>query len=142
MRPLAGLVAGSLFGLGLALSGMLDPVRVLGFLDVAGPWDPSLAFVLGGAIAVSTIGWRYARRRGRPVLAERFDLPTAVRIDARLLTGAALFGLGWGLVGLCPGPAIAGLVLSHPQTLLFTAAMISGMALFRLVPAARTRPSA
>lgn len=142
MRPLAGLLAGILFGLGLALSGMLDPVRVLGFLDIAGAWDPSLAFVLGGAVAVSTVGWRWARRRAHPALAAQFDIPTATRIDARLLLGAALFGVGWGLVGLCPGPAIAGLVLGHPQTLLFAAAMLTGMALYRLVPAAPPRASA
>nr|WP_325601301.1 YeeE/YedE family protein [Rhodopila sp.] len=119
------------FGIGLALSGMLNPARVLGFLDLAGDWDPSLAFVLVGAVAVSMIGVAVARRRPRPLLAARFGWPTADRIDGRLLGGAALFGIGWGLAGFCPGPAIASLGLGIGKSLLFVAAMLAGMALYR-----------
>lgn len=142
MRSLIGLVAGLLFGTGLAVSGMLNPMRILSFLDLAGHWDPSLAFVLGGAVAVSAVGWRLSRRRARPALAKRFDTPFATRIDARLLVGSTLFGIGWGLVGLCPGPGIAGLTLGHPKNLLFAFAMLAGMALYRFVTAERRRAPA
>ena len=134
MKALGGLLAGLIFGLGLAISGMLDPVRVLSFLDVAGDWDPSLAFVLGGAVSVSTLGVLLMRRRARPLLAPVFALPTKQRIDRRLVTGAALFGVGWGLVGLCPGPAISGLVLGHGASFVFAIAMLVGMLLYRLMP--------
>jgi uncharacterized membrane protein YedE/YeeE len=131
MRPLAGLVAGLVFGLGLALSGMLNPARVLGFLDVAGRWDPSLAFVLAGAVAVSMAGVATARRLAHPALARRFQWPAPARIDGRLLGGAAIFGIGWGLAGFCPGPAIASLTLGYGKSVLFVAAMLAGMALYR-----------
>jgi uncharacterized protein len=134
MKAVAGLLSGLIFGLGLALSGMLDPARVLGFLDVAGRWDPSLAVVLASAVVVSFAGYRLSRRMARPVLAERFDLPGVSRIDGRLIAGAVLFGVGWGLAGFCPGPAIASLSLLFGGSLLFAAAMIAGMALYRLVP--------
>ena len=139
MKPAIGLMAGLIFGLGLALSGMLDPVRVLGFLDVAGHWDPRLAFVLGGAVAVSFLGFRLSRRMARPLFADRFDVPASTRVDPRLLTGAAMFGVGWGLAGLCPGPAIAGLGLGHDGSVVFAAAMLAGMAIHRLV-AIKSRP--
>ena len=132
MRSIVALVAGLLFGIGLALSGMLDPVRVLGFLDVAGAWDPSLAFVLGGAVMVSAIGAVLARRMRAPVLAELFDIPTARRIDSRLVSGSALFGIGWGLAGFCPGPAVAALSLLMPKALVFVAAMLFGMWLYKI----------
>src|SRR5215204_2606054 len=96
-------VSGLLFGLGLIVSQMVNPAKVLGFLDIFGNWDPSLAFVMGGAVLVSAVGHRVARGRGRPVLAPRLEIPTRRDLDARLLGGAALFGVGWGLVGLCPG---------------------------------------
>ena len=128
-RPLAALGAGLLFGLGLSLSGMLDPARVRGFLDVGGAWDPSLVFVLGGAVAVSALGYALARRLPRPALAAGFDLPTAKRIDAPLVGGAALFGIGWGLSGFCPGPAVAALSTGAVPVLVFVAAMLAGMAL-------------
>ncbi len=132
-RLLAALASGVLFGAGLALSGMMDPEKVLGFLDFAGAWDPSLAFVLGGAVSVSALGYALKARMERPALADRFDVPTNRSLDARLLGGAALFGIGWGLAGFCPGPAVAGLILGLPQVALFVAAMLGGMLLYRLV---------
>jgi uncharacterized membrane protein YedE/YeeE len=129
---LAALVAGVLFGAGLSLSGMLDPARVLGFLDVAGAWDPSLAFVLGGAVGVSAIGYAVSRRMARPLLATRFDIPDKHRIDVPLLAGGALFGIGWGLAGFCPGPALASLSLGVPRSFVFVGAMLAGMALYRV----------
>lgn len=131
-RLLAALASGLLFGLGLALSGMMDPQKVLGFLDVAGAWDPSLAFVLAGAVCVSALGYALKARMDRPALAPRFEVPTNRRPDARLLSGAALFGIGWGLAGFCPGPALAGLVVGLPEVALFVAAMLAGMLLHRL----------
>ncbi len=101
-RLLAALASGVLFGAGLALSGMMNPEKVLGFLDFAGTWDPSLAFVLGGAVSVSALGYALKARMERPALADRFDVPTNRSLDARLLGGAALFGIGWGLAGFCP----------------------------------------
>jgi uncharacterized membrane protein YedE/YeeE len=132
VRALAGLAAGLLFGLGLALSGMMNPVRVLGFLDVAGKWDPSLAFVLAGAVAVSTAGVLIARRRAHPAFAARFNWPDTRGIDRRLVLGAMVFGVGWGLAGFCPGPAIAALTLGYGKCFLFAAAMLAGMALHRV----------
>lgn len=129
------LVSGSLFGAGLTLSGMTDPARVRGFLDLFGNWDPTLAFVMGGAVAVMTIAWRIRARMAVPVFGEKFSLPDSSDLDARLIIGSALFGVGWGLAGLCPGPAIASLALSPAQVLPFVAAMFAGMALHRLIPA-------
>jgi uncharacterized membrane protein YedE/YeeE len=120
---------GILFGFGLALSGMLDPTKVRGFLDIFGHWDPSLAFVLAGAVVVSTLGYRLSRRWDKPGLAPRYELPANRRIDAPLVIGAAVFGVGWGLSGLCPGPAIASLSLGLVPSFVFVAAMIAGMAL-------------
>lgn len=134
MKIAAALLAGLIFGFGLALSGMLNPARVLGFLDFAGAWDPSLAFVLAGAVIVSAGGYLASRRLAHPVLAATFDIPTSRRIDWRLISGAALFGIGWGMAGFCPGPAIASLSLGYGKSALFVAAMLVGMALFRLVP--------
>lgn len=132
-RPLAALAAGLLFGLGLALSGMLDPARVRGFLDVGGAWDPSLVFVLGGAVTVSALGYAVSRRLPRPALAPAFDLPAARRIDAPLVLGAALFGIGWGLSGFCPGPAVAALSTGAAPVVVFVAAMLIGMAAQALI---------
>ncbi|WP_019905832.1 DUF6691 family protein [Methylobacterium sp. 77] len=131
LRSAVGLLAGLLFGFGLALSGMMDPARVLGFLDVAGAWDPRLAFVLAGAVAVSALGYALVKLMRKPVLAQRFEIPHNRPITASLIGGAALFGIGWGLVGLCPGPALAGLVLGLPQVIGFVAAMLAGMLLHR-----------
>ncbi|HCV75758.1 DUF6691 family protein [Pseudomonas oryzihabitans] len=129
-RLVITLLAGLLFGSGLALSGMLDPARVLGFLDLAsGHWDPSLLLVLGGALLVALPAVQLQRRLTRPLLDTRFHLPPMAPIDRRLLLGAALFGLGWGLAGLCPGPALAGLGLGIAKTYGFVAALIAGMML-------------
>lgn len=121
------LLVGLLFGLGLHISGMTDPERVLGFLDVAGQWDPTLAFVMGGALLVTFPVFMLTRGRQAPWFDSRFYLPTLSHIDRPLLEGAALFGLGWGLVGLCPGPALANLASARADILLFVAAMVIGM---------------
>ena len=123
--------SGLLFGLGLIVSQMVNPAKVLGFLDISGNWDPSLALVMGGAVAVSALGTLVAKRRGVPVLAPRLEIPTRRDLDPRLIGGAALFGIGWGLVGLCPGPALVGLTFGPWQVFVFVAAMIAGMAAFR-----------
>jgi uncharacterized protein len=131
--PLIALSAGLLFGAGLAISGMHDPAKVLGFLDIAaivsGGWDPSLAFVMAGGLAVTLPAFWYARRRAAPVAAPAFQAPTATAIDRRLMLGAAVFGVGWGLVGFCPGPALAALAFGATGTILFVLAMMAGMLL-------------
>ena len=143
-RALVALLAGSIFGFGLALGGMLDPAVIRGFLDVFGDFDPRLAFVFAGAVGVSAAGYWLSRRLAKPLVAPRFSLPTVNTIDARLLGGAALFGVGWGAVGLCPGPALAGTSLAIPQVLVFTAAMLAGVALHAATrggPAASSAPA-
>jgi uncharacterized membrane protein YedE/YeeE len=130
MRLVSGLCAGVLFGLGLAVSQMVNPAKVLGFLDVAGDWDPSLAFVMGAAIPVSALGIWLGRRQAAPWFAPTFSGPTRVRLDPRLLGGAAMFGVGWGRVGLCPGPALASVLGGSWDVALFVAAMLGGMAAF------------
>lgn len=129
LRSLAAGLSGLIFGFGLSLSGMLDPARVRGFLDPMGAWDPSLAFVLGGAVSVAMIGTRLSRRLQQPLLDSSFHLPTGTRIDRPLLLGSALFGVGWGMAGLCPGPAVASLTLGIAPTALFVIAMVAGMRL-------------
>jgi uncharacterized membrane protein YedE/YeeE len=128
---LAALACGLIFGFGLAISGMTQPTKVLGFLDVlgigSGTWDPTLAFVMIGALAVAAPGYVLARRRERPVLAPASLWPTKADIDRPLVTGAVLFGIGWGLVGLCPGPAIANLATASPRVVAFVVAMGIGM---------------
>lgn len=137
-RLLAALASGAVFGFGLSLSGMLDPARVRGFLDIAGAWDPSLAFVLGGAVAVAGIGAWLQRRLEHPAFDRGFDLPAKTAIDRRLVAGSALFGIGWGMAGLCPGPAVAALPLGLAPTVLFVVAMAAGMIVHdRLVAAGR-----
>lgn len=126
---------GLLFGTGLVLSGMADPAKVLNFLDFTGTWDPSLAFVMGGAVAVAFVGYRLVLRQPAPVAAERFHLPTARGIDERVVVGPAIFGFGWGLSGFCPGPALTGLGLGAPGTLAFVPAMLAGMWAARLAVA-------
>jgi len=135
MAPLsiAALVSGALFGAGLAMSGMTDPRRILGFLDVFGDFDPALLFVLGGAVVTTVVLFRFVLRRGSPVLASTFHLSKLRHIDRRLLGGAALFGCGWGLAGYCPGPALAGLGIGSLEALWFVPAMIAGMLLHRLI---------
>ena len=135
-RPaLPALVSGTLFGAGLALGGMTDPARVRGFLDLFGAWDPTLAFVMGGAVLVMAIVWRAVPRMQTPWLAEAFHLPTRADLTPRLIGGAALFGIGWGSAGLCPGPGIAALVIEPGAAAIFVAAMLAGMALVRLFEA-------
>ena len=128
LRLAAALAAGLLFGVGLSLSVMLDPARVRGFLDVAGAWDPSLVFVLGGAVTVSGLGYALARRLPRPAFDGRFHLPETRRVDGALILGAALFGIGWGLSGFCPGPAVAALSTGAVPAAVFVATMLVGMA--------------
>lgn len=130
---LAAFASGALFGLGLAMSGMTDARRVLGFLDVSGAFDPTLLFVLGGAVATTALLFRGVLRRGRPRLAPAFQLSDLRHVDARLLGGAALFGVGWGIAGYCPGPALAGLGTASPEALWFIPAMLAGLLLHRLV---------
>lgn len=130
LRLLVALAAGALFGFGLSLSGMVDPARVIGFLDVAsGHWDPSLAFVLGGALLVALPGMALQRKLTRPALDDRFHLSTSCVIDRPLVLGAAIFGAGWGLAGFCPGPAVASLSVGLVPSFIFAAAMVAGMML-------------
>jgi uncharacterized membrane protein YedE/YeeE len=131
MRILVSAIAGLVFGLGLIVSGMADPAKVQNFLDPFGAWDPSLAFVMLGAIAVTFAGYRLVFRRGRPLLADTLSVPSKTDIDVRLLAGAGLFGIGWGLSGFCPGPAIVSLPLLATGTLVFVPAMLAGMLLAR-----------
>jgi len=130
---LPSLLSGILFGAGLALGGMTDPARVRGFLDLFGAWDPTLAFVMGGAVIVMAVAWRMVARMPQPWLAEAFHLPTRADLTPRLIGGAALFGVGWGIAGLCPGPGIAALVIEPMSAAVFVAAMLIGMAAVRLV---------
>lgn len=129
MRILAGFVAGLIFGLGLIISGMSDPAKVLNFLDIFGSWDPSLAFVMAGASVTTFVGYRLAWRQKKPAIGTSFDLPKNSVIDAPLLTGAAIFGVGWGLGGFCPGPAWTSLAIGAPGTLVFIPAMLLGVVL-------------
>ena len=132
MRAILALVSGAIFGAGLALSGMMNPARVRGFLDLFGDWDPTLAFVMGGAVIVMAIAWAIQRRITSPATDAKFHLPGTRDLDPRLIGGSALFGIGWGLAGLCPGPAIASLATSLVPAAIFVAAMLAGMLLFRL----------
>lgn len=140
-NALVALLAGTLFGLGLAISGMTQPQRVLGFLDLAGHWDPTLAFVMGGGLMITTSAFRFVLRRGRPLFDAKFYLPTRNDLDAPLLAGAACFGIGWGLAGFCPGPAIASLATAAPPVLIFVVAMLAGMALSNFVRPLLDRPA-
>jgi uncharacterized protein len=129
MNRVSPFLAGLLFGLGLCLSDMTDPQKVLGFLDLGGSWDPSLAFVMVGAIAIAFVAFRIASRRPTTFSGHTFQLPTSKTIDARLIGGSVLFGIGWGLAGLCPGPAIVNLGYLNQRAALFVLAMAAGMAL-------------
>jgi len=138
----AALLAGVIFGFGLALSGMMDPARVRGFLDVAGAFDPSLGFVLAGALAVSGLSYALSRRTRRPLLDDAYHVPARSDIDGKLLGGAAIFGIGWGMAGFCPGPAIASLTLGLPEAFLFTAMMLAGILLHEAWSRKKSRGSA
>jgi hypothetical protein len=129
---IASFLSGLVFGAGLLISGMTEPEKVLGFLDIFGAWDATLAFVMAGAVAVAAIGFALARRRGAPFLATKYRWPTRSDLDAPLVTGAVLFGVGWGLVGICPGPAIVNLAGLSVPIIVFVAAMIFGMIGFEL----------
>jgi uncharacterized membrane protein YedE/YeeE len=133
-KEAAALGAGLVFGVGLALAQMTDPRKVLGFLDVAGPWDPSLALVLGGAVGLSLVSFHFILRQPRPVLAERFDIPVSRRwLEPKLLIGSMLFGIGWGISGYCPGPALAQLAAPNAETWLFLPALIVGSLIARAI---------
>lgn len=133
MHIITALVTGLVFGIGLILSGMTDPAKVIGFLDLAGRWNPSLAFVMGGAILVGLFGFRLASQRNRSLLGDAMRLPTARHIDRRLVLGSLAFGVGWGLAGYCPGPALASLASGGAKPLVFAAAMVVGMVIFELL---------
>ncbi|MFL9710080.1 DUF6691 family protein [Methylobacillus sp. Pita1] len=133
MHLITALLAGVLFGLGLIVSGMTNPQKVLAFLDIAGKWDPSLAFVMLGAIPVVTLAYRYMKIRSQTCLQQEVQLPTARQIDTRLVLGAVVFGVGWGLVGYCPGPALASLPGGAFSPVVFSLAMVAGMLLYRLL---------
>jgi len=133
MNALLSFAAGLVFGAGLILSGMTDPGKVIGFLDVAGSWDPSLAFVMAGAILVGFFAFRSAGRRGRTFLGGALHLPNRRDIDARLIGGSVAFGIGWGLAGFCPGPALVSFASGVDQAAVFVAAMLAGMAAYALV---------
>lgn len=143
MNIFSALFAGLVFGLGLIVSGMADPAKVLGFLDLAGLWDPSLALVMGGAVAVGAAAFAMVRRRPTSLLGLPMRMPAARPIDRRLIVGSALFGVGWGLAGICPGPSIVLIGMGSPQAVLFVAAMLAGMGLFELLERrGRRRPLA
>ena len=131
MLNLSSLLAGLVFGLGLILSGMANPAKVIGFLDLAGHWDPSLAFVMAGAIAVGAIAFAVARTRTASLLDAPMKLPTDQRIDRRLLVGGLMFGVGWGIAGFCPGPALVALGMGHGKAVVFVGAMLAGMGIFQ-----------
>jgi len=146
MNALSAFAAGLVFGIGLIVSGMTDPGKVIGFLDVAGRWDPSLAFVMGGAILVGYFSFAAAGKRGRTLLGGAMQLPKRRDIDARLVAGSTVFGIGWGLAGFCPGPALVALGAGIDEAALFVAAMLAGMVIYdaaeRLIHAPRRRAKA
>ncbi|MET3109061.1 putative membrane protein YedE/YeeE [Oxalobacteraceae bacterium GrIS 2.11] len=138
MLIFASLLSGLIFGLGLIVSGMSSPGKVIGFLDLAGPWDPSLLFVIGGAIAVSIVPFAIARRLTVSYLGEKIQIPARRDIDRRLVIGSLLFGIGWGIAGLCPGPALTTLLSGNPKAILFVVSMIAGMGIFELLEMRKT----
>ena len=141
LAPLiAALLCGLVFGIGLIVSGMANPRKVLAFLDLRGAWDPSLAIVMGGAVLVGAAGFAMAARRKTSLLGEPMRLPTARGIDRRLLLGGAAFGVGWGLAGFCPGPALVAMSAGHWKAALFVAAMLAGMAIFEALESRREKP--
>jgi uncharacterized protein len=133
MRNIIALVVGLVFGLGLCVSGMTEPAKVLGFLDLAGSWDPSLAFVMGGALAIGLVAFTLARRRRVALDGAPMQLPTARAVNPPLIVGSLIFGVGWGLAGICPGPAIVDVGFLNPRAFVFVAAMACGMLAYRLV---------
>lgn len=140
MRNLTALLAGLIFGLGLLLAGMANPAKVLGFLDLAGAWDPSLALVMAGAIALAALPMNWAKRRRQSLLGALMQIPQKRELDRRLILGSLLFGIGWGIAGICPGPALAILLTGHWQAWLFVAAMLAGMGLFEVLERRGAKP--
>lgn len=130
---LVPLASGTIFGAGLTIGGMTDPARVRGFLDLFGAWDPTLAFVMGGAVLVMALAWFIQRRMPRPAFADGFSLPDRSDLTARLVGGSALFGIGWGIAGLCPGPGFAALAIAPASAAIFVIAMLAGMLAVRMV---------
>ena len=141
MNTLFAFLFGLLFGLGMIVAGMANPAKVLGFLDLAGPWDPSLALVMGGAIADGVGAFAIARRRSKSLLGFAMQLPSARHIDKRLVGGNLLFGIGWGLAGICPGPGLVLLGAGMAEGAIFVAAMLAGMAIFEFIERSRARPA-
>lgn len=135
MRLLSAFLVGLVFGLGIAVSGMINPAKVLNFFDIAGTWDPSLAFVMGGALVTTFLGYRVVLRRPAPVIEAKFLLPTARDIDARLVGGAAVFGLGWGIAGFCPGAALPALGSGRWEVAAFVVALVAGIVVARTAQA-------
>lgn len=135
MRIIAALAAGLVFGLGITVSGMINPSKVLNFFDFAGHWDPSLALVMASALITTAIGYRLAFARGAPIVSARFELPTRKDIDLPLVAGSAIYGVGWGLIGYCPGGVVPALGLGRPEPWIFTAALVAGMAAARFARA-------
>ena len=133
MATFFALLAGAVFGIGLIVSGMADPAKVLGFLDLAGAWDPSLAFVMGGAVLVGAFAFAIAGKRTVSLLGLQMRMPASTRLDRRLVGGSLLFGVGWGIAGFCPGPALVALGMGEQKALVFVAAMLAGMGLFELL---------
>jgi uncharacterized membrane protein YedE/YeeE len=129
MKALMGLLCGLIFGTGLAVSGMTDTAKVLGFLDLFGTWVPDLAFVMGGAVCVTLVAFRFVLKRQSPLIGKKFFLPSSTVLDGKLLAGGALFGIGWGIYGYCPGPAMSAMVYLDRETFIFVVAMLVGMAL-------------
>lgn len=127
MRLIASYLIGLIFGIGISVSGMANPAKVLNFFDVAGTWDPSLIFVMGGALVVTFIGYRLVLQRPKPILDAKFQLPTNTHLDARLIGGAAVFGVGWGIAGFCPGGALPALGTGRVEVIVFVAALIAGI---------------
>lgn len=132
-RLITAVVIGAIFGIGLAIAGMLNPSKVLGFLDIFGDWDPSLALVMGGGVLVNSIGLRFVLKRKTPIQSAKFLLPTASRIDKPLVLGSVIFGIGWGLAGLCPGPVVASLLLNGTAMLPFFGMLIAGLLAGRII---------
>ncbi len=138
MKSLSALIAGLVFGIGLIVSGMSNPAKVVGFLDLAGNWDPSLAFVMGGAIAVGLVTFRFAKTRTLSLLGEPMALPTNTTIDKRLVLGSLIFGIGWGIAGFCPGPSLVAFGMGYSEAVIFVVSMIVGMGLFAFLERPKT----
>jgi uncharacterized membrane protein YedE/YeeE len=141
MQILSAFVTGLVFGIGLIVSGMTNPAKVIGFLDLAGRWDPSLAFVMGGAILVGVVAFRFAQQRTVSMLGGAMQLPATRRIDRRLVLGSLAFGVGWGLAGFCPGPALTSLVTGHAKAIIFVVAMVGGMTVYEIAQQFFHRPA-